>query len=445
MLSKTSFSLNTLSAFLLCLFVLTNACKKDDPDPCDLQTWFLDADSDGLGDPDTSIQECQQPDGYVANNEDTDDSHNDNSTAIDETFNGRIDLNSLYNYANQPIPNYINKDNTNVNPITDAGATLGRVLFYDRGLSADYSTACADCHQQAIAFSDPEILSEGANDQTGRHSMRLINARFSEEIRFFWDERAASLEQQTTMPIQDHAEMGFSGLNGDPSLDDLIDRLEATDYYQELFNYVYGTPEVTEVRIQSALAQFVRSIQSFDSKYDAGLAGTNNILQPFPNFTQQENQGKQLFLAPPVFNPAGERVDGGLGCQGCHRGPEFDIDPASLNNGLIRVANNPDLTDLTVTRAPSLRDLFKPDGTENGPFMHDGSLATMEEVLDHYNELVFDPGVNNALDVRLRGGGPNGPGQKLQMTDGEKEAVIAFLKTLAGSDVYTNEKWSDPF
>lgn len=351
---------------------------------------------------------------------------------------GTIDLNNLFNYANQDLPNYITKDNTpGNNQITDARATLGRVLFYDKNLSANNTIACASCHQQEFAFSDPLPLSLGLNGgQTGRSSMRLINAGFADENRFFWDERANSLETQTTMPIQDHVEMGFSGDNGDPDFDSLIIKLEAIEYYQDLFTFAFGNPNISEQRMRRALAQFIRSIQSFDSKYDEGIAQANNPNAPFPNFTPEENAGKALFMTAP---PAG-----GAGCQACHRAPEFDIAPNSNNNGVITVANDPDAVDLTNTRSPSLRDLVNPNGTLNSPMMHDGSFTSLMDVINHYDNIVFDSLINPDLDPRLRGG-PNGQGQNLQLTQQEKDDLEAFLGTLTGVAVYTEEKWSDPF
>ena len=186
--------------------------------------------------------------------------------------------------------------------------------FYDKNLSSNNTISCSSCHKQEFAFSDSNVASTGVNGTTGRHSMRLINSRFATETKFFWNERAINLETQTTMPIKDHGEMGFSGENGDLSFDDLIIKLSAIGYYKELFKFVYGTEEITEAKIQSALAQFIRSIQSFDSKYDAGRALATNDGQPFSNFTAQENQGKNLFLSPPVFNTNGVRTSGGLGC-----------------------------------------------------------------------------------------------------------------------------------
>ncbi len=358
---------------------------------------------------------------------------------VNSVFKGKIDLENLANYANQTIPTYINRDNTNTNPISDKAATLGRVLFYDKKLSVNNQIACASCHKQSLAFGDLPQASIGVNGSTGRHSMRLVNARFSAEAKFFWNERAATLEAQTTQPIQDHAEMGYSGQNGDPSINDLITKLEAVPYYQELFDFVFGDSEITENRLQIALSQFVRSIQSFDSKYDIGRAQVANDGQPFPNFTNQENMGKNMFLTPPQFDQNGNRVAGGLGCAGCHRPPEFDIDPNSLNNGVIGTIAGTG-TDLTVTRSPTLRDVVKADGTSNGPFMHIGASNDLITVIDHYNQISLAG--NNNLDPRLR---PGGNPQNLQLMNGQKDAIIAFMRTLAGSNVYVDTKWSDPF
>ncbi|MEY2629860.1 MAG: Cytochrome peroxidase [Bacteroidota bacterium] len=375
----------------------------------------------------------------------SDDSSNyveiDPYAAITATFGSNINPESLYNYANQSIPGYITKDNTAGNSITNKGATLGRVLFYDKNLSSNNTISCSSCHQQANAFSDTNIASTGVNGTTGRHSMRLINVRFANETRFFWDERALNLETQTTMPIKDHGEMGFSGTNGDQNFNDLITKLSNIGYYKELFTFVYGSEEITENKIQLALAQFVRSIQSFDSKYDIGRTQVANEGQPFPNFTPQENQGKNLFLSPPVFDATGNRTSGGLGCAACHAAPEFDIDPNSRNNGIGGSINGG--PDNTVTRAPSLRDLIKPDGvTTNGPMMHTGVITTLQAAIGHYGNLTNAAQVNTNLDPRLK---PNGFGQQLHLNAQEINAVIAFLKTLSGNNVYSDVKWSNPF
>ena len=359
---------------------------------------------------------------------------------ITATFTGKINLNKLDNYASQTIPAYITKDNTAGNAITDKGATLGRVLFYDKNLSSKNTVSCSSCHIQSSAFGDIAAASTGVNGTTSRHSMRLINTRFSNESKFFWDERAITLENQVTQPIQDHIEMGFSGTLGDGNFTALITKLQNIGYYKELFKFVYGSEDITENKIQLALSQFVRSIQSFDAKYDAGRTLVANDNQQFPNFTAQENQGKNLFLTPPVFDATGNRTAGGVGCAGCHQAPEFSIDPNSRNNGIIGILNGNGI-DITNTKSPSLRDVVKTDGSSNGAFMHTANLSTLQNVIGHYGTISLAPG-NTNLDPRLR---PNGFGQKLNLTATEVDALIAFIKTLTGANVYVDTKWSTPF
>jgi len=153
--------------------------------------------------------------------------------AIKLSFGNNIDPKNLLNYANQGKPTYITKDNTRNNPITNPKATLGRVLFYDKNLSTNNTISCGSCHKQNLAFSDIAPISTGVEGGlTVRHSMRLINARFARETNFFWNERASSLELQTTMPIQDHLEMGFSGLSGRGNMISLLTKLSKINYYK---------------------------------------------------------------------------------------------------------------------------------------------------------------------------------------------------------------------
>jgi len=358
-------------------------------------------------------------------------------------FSGTIDLDFLFNYADQDVPDYITQDNVGSNYITDEQATLGRVLFYDKHLSSNNTTACASCHLQEFAFGDTSLVSLGANGLTGRHSMRLVNARFSEESRFFWDERAATLEVQTTMPIRDHGEMGYSGTNGDPEFADLLDILNNLSYYDDLLYLSYGDTEMTEERMQEALAQFIRSIQSFDSKYDEGRALVANDTMDFPNFTPIENLGKNLFISDIEFDFDGNRIGGGAACASCHRAPEFDIDPLSRSNGVTMEISGDQ--NFSIHRSPSLRDLFNPfTGELNGPLMHNGNFDNLHSVMRHYSDL--GENLSNVqiaqLDTRLRVGlNP----QLLHLTQMEINAMSAFLRTLTGNDMYVNEKWSDPF
>ncbi len=361
--------------------------------------------------------------------------------AIQAAFGTSIDLSALADYDARPTPDFIRAPNTVTSPVTNAGATLGRVLFYDPALSVDDTVSCSSCHQQANAFGDSAVVSGGVEGGvTGRHSMRLVNTQWGDEPRFFWDERAADLEDQVTRPIRDHNEHGFSGQDGRPGFDDLLTKLEGIDYYEELFAFTFGTPDVTEARMQSALSQFVNSIVSFDSRFDEGRAQVTDPFDPFPNFTFDENQGKNLFLSGPE--------DNGAGCRRCHADPEFSIFEFSGHIGTIGVAGDPASTDFTNTRSPSIRDVFKPDGTPNGPFMHDGSLATMQQVMDHYDVIPIpaDPAIQqefmDTIDTQLV---EFGQVERLNLTQVEKDQVIAFLRTLSGQAIYTDPKWASPF
>jgi cytochrome c peroxidase len=354
---------------------------------------------------------------------------------LQKTFGNKIDLSQIPDYQGQAVPSYIQKRNTSLT-IDNKKSMLGRVLFYDTRLSTTDKVSCASCHQQRFAFSDTSQASRGVNGITGRHSMRLVNVRFAEESKFFWDERASSLGDQVLQPIQDHTEMGFSNSNGNPGLTDLMAKLAAEPYYQKLFQVVDGHANVNDERVRECLVQFVASIQSFDSKYDAGRSQVAREDDNFPNFTDSENRGKRLFLRNSTFARGAVRIGEGLGCGSCHRAPEFDIDPVISNNGFIEKIGGGE--DLAVFRAPTLRDIMQADGRLNGKLMHTGTLNT-RQVLEHYNTKTV---LNDRLDPRLR---PEGKAKDLRMTEQEFQDVIAFLRTLSGNQLYTDVKWSDPF
>ena len=221
--------------------------------------------------------------GLVACNKDKDDNSGSlNTLTIDEP----ILPSSLANYSQPNLPAYYQNgpvagaDNTPVsNPVSDAGATLGRVLFYEKQMIANGTISCGSCHQAINGFSDPATLSLGfENGLTGRHSMSLANSRYYNNGAFFWDERASTLEAQVLMPIQDEVEMGLT-------LNEMVERLEGVDYYPALFSAAFGTDEINSDRVSRALAQFVRSMVSFNSKYDEGRAQVNIPTDNFPNFT----------------------------------------------------------------------------------------------------------------------------------------------------------------
>lgn len=281
-----------------------------------------------------------------------------------------------FNYANPDLPshflsaNVVRIDNTpNNNQVTDAGATLGRVLFYDVKLSANNSVSCASCHTQSTSFADTRTLSLGfEGGETGRNSMGLANAKYYNNGRFFWDERANSLEEQVLMPIQDEVEMGLS-------LEELVSKIQASDYYSPLFSEAFGDSNVTSERISLALSQFVRSMVSYESRYDQGLAAVNgNSNADFPNFTEIENLGKNLFFS------------GRTQCANCHEAVTFNGDQAR-NNGLDAV--NTDLGLGAVTGNANDNGKFKVNSLRNialtAPYMHDGRFETLDQVIGFYD------------------------------------------------------------
>jgi cytochrome c peroxidase len=346
-----------------------------------------------------------------------------------------INISDLENYSSPDYPvhydnNILNMDNSPIdNPITNIGASLGRVLFYDENLSVNGTISCASCHKQDLGFTDENQFSKGFEDGlTGAHSMRLGNINFYVGDAMFWDKRAVSVEDQSTKPIQDEVEMGFDAAHG--GLDALINKMNGLEYYPILFAEAFGDKNITENRVQKALSQFIRSMVSTNSKFDDGFAQVfnqggqgqgpgGNIMMDFPNFTEQENLGKRLFAMPPQT--------GGAACLGCHQAPTFVLNENSRSNGL-------DQGETTIFKSPSLKNIGL-----TGPYMHDGRFATLMEVVEHYNSGIQ---AGPALDNRLRMG-PNT--QNLNLTNQEKHALVAFLNTLNDDVLITDPKFSDPF
>lgn len=331
-----------------------------------------------------------------------------------------------YRYANVELPAHFtqparNDDNTPAhNPLTDDGATLGRVLFYDTRLSANNRTSCASCHLQAHAFSDPRPASKGFRGAlTDRRAMPLVNLRYYQRARFFWDERAGNLEKMVLQPIHSRIEMGQDSKT-------LVDLLARDASYPNLFTRAFGDPEISEPRIGKALAQFLRSMVSYQSRYDNARAPAQAAHDDFDIFTRQENRGKALFMRH---------------CGNCHMqdGNEHFFVPTPANTGLR--PDNPaadggvgDVTlhaeDLGSFKSPSLRNV-----EVTAPYGHDGRFAALEAVIDHYSEnAIVDPNVGYVI--------PIGP---LKFTASEKAALAAFLKTLTDRTFLSDPKFANPF
>jgi len=337
------------------------------------------------------------------------------------------------------------------NPITDAGATLGRVLFFDTQLSANTTTSCASCHRGEVAFGDDVVASLGfAGGGTTRNAMTLQEVRFYSRGRMFWDERAATLEDQVLQPIQNEIEMGMS-------LDDVVDRIRAREFYAPLFTAAFGDDRVTSERISRALAQYVRAIVSFDSKWDQGVVQVASIADPFPNFTAEENRGKTIFFGQ--HDPALRGL-----CGTCHMRdnplatrppppPNAPPPPPQTNvaffqpigptdNGLPTLEG--DLGIGGLTGAPQQRNQFKPPSLRNvglsAPYMHDGRFTTLEQVVDYYDhEITATPNLHPLL--RAMDGTP----LRLRLPPSDRAALVAFLKTLNDTSLATDVRFSDPF
>ncbi|MBW3542147.1 MAG: cytochrome-c peroxidase [Planctomycetes bacterium] len=346
---------------------------------------------------------------------------------------GHVDQSQLREWDNTPADN----------PLTNHGATLGRVLFYDRQLSRNGSVACASCHRQDAGFTDPRRLSVGLEGgRTRRNAMGLANLRYTNlkgrRPGFFWDERAQTLEDQALMPIQDEVEMGMA-------LDDLCGKLCELPYYPPLFEAAFDSSEVTSERVARAIAQFVRSLESWDSRFDREAAAAlkaGDGTGDFAGFTREENLGKRLFLE-------------GLGgvaefaCAMCHIPPTFNTEHAR-NIGLELDYKDPGLGGLerppNEPFTPSNEGKFKAPSLRNieltAPYMHDGRFATLEEVVEHYSGGVH-PHPNLALAFEDDDSPEATSG--MRFTQEQKTSLVAFLKTLTDKRFVSDERFSDPF
>ena len=328
-------------------------------------------------------------------------------------------LDGYVDYAVNNLPAHfdteIARDNTPAsNPITDAGATLGRVLFYDKRLSHNNSMACSSCHFQENGFADPNPKSMNLDGTlSSRHSMALANSKFYPNGRFLSDESAPTLEDQVLMPIVT-PELGTD-------MATVKAKLTGAGFYDDLFTAAFGTPEVTTDRVSKALAQFVRSMVSYNSKFDSifdeeGRADVSRL-------SAMEQHGLQL------FNGAGR-------CASCHESSAQITDQVH-NNGLNLFSDDPGAGGGKFKSA-SLRN-----AEVRGAFMHDGRFRSLTEVVEFYSEEIQ---AHPELDFRLRENfDPAGDPVSLDFSEEDVDAIVAFLQTLTDWDFLTDPKFSDPF
>ncbi len=262
------------------------------------------------------------------------------------------------------------------NPLSIEKIALGRKLFFDKRLSRDGSIACASCHDPNLAFSDARPVALGIAGRKGtRRSPRIANRAYGKS--FFWDGRAATLEEQVGGPIANPLEM-------DLPVAEAASRVN-----------------LSETELHRALASYVRTILAGDSPYDRFVAGDRTALNA------QAQEGLKIFR-------------GKGGCIACHLGPNL-TDESFHNTGVGtgdegRAKWSGRLEDTAAFKTPSLREV-----ASTPPYMHDGSVATLEDVVEHYNR---GGRANPHLDSELH---------QLQLTDAEKRALVAFLKSLSGT------------
>jgi cytochrome c peroxidase len=292
---------------------------------------------------------------------------------------------------------------------------LGRWLFYDTRLSADNSLSCASCHRPEFAFSQKTPVSTGINGVNGtRKSPSLVNlaARTvlpdrpdDTEQTFFWDGRVSSLEHQVLAPIANRSEMGLDHQS-------MVDRLSALKGYRPYFNEAFGSDEITQERVASALSDYVRTRMSGNSPYDRwSYAGEANAI------SEQAKRGSELFF----FTAR---------CATCHAGFNFS-DGRFHNLGLGWDAVTQKFKDegrFAVSHVERDRGAFKTPGlrevSKHPPYMHDGSLATLRDVVEFYANATVQSRTIPNRSVRLIG--PN------RLTDADIDALVAFLETLDG-------------
>ncbi|MFZ1331078.1 MAG: cytochrome c peroxidase [Flavobacteriales bacterium] len=311
------------------------------------------------------------------------------------------------------------------NPITVEGIALGRFLFYEERLSGDNTLSCGSCHSQAAAFSDaPNQFSTGIDGLQGhRNSMALMNLGWG--ANFFWDGRSATLEQQILEPVKDPIEMHETWPNA-------IAKLQDDEAYRQLFEAAFGGTDIDSLRAAKAIAQFLRTMISGNSRFDQALRFEIAL-------TPEEQLGIALTQAEGGFPPLVPLGQGGADCFHCHpHGGSLFTDGVIRNNGLDSV-----FTDLGlggITGLPQDMGKFKTPSLRNvaltAPYMHDGRFQTLEEVIEHYNSgghasTTIDP------NMKYTTGG-------LSLTPEKKAQLLAFLNSLTDMDFVNNPAFSDP-
>ena len=320
------------------------------------------------------------------------------------------------------------------NPLTKEGINLGRMLFYDPILSGDSTLACAGCHNQAFGFTDDaKQFSTGIDGLEGdRNAMAIFNLVWGRG--FFWDGRASSIEEQASQPVPNPIEMHEEWVNVEQKLLDHAD-------YPQLFFDAFGIDTPSEDLATKALAQFMRTILTYNSRYDKHIRG--ELLGTGQELTESEERGMIIFFNPNFGDP-----DGAGDCFHCHGNILFqDVSTNGQyrNNGLQAAATIYDFPDPgrgEVTQDPDDYGKFKVPTLRNialtGPYMHDGRFQTLEEVVEFYNSgMEQSPTVDGQMEAAIFGG--------LFLTEQQKTDLVNFLKTLTDEEFADNPDYANPF
>lgn len=311
------------------------------------------------------------------------------------------------------------------NPMTVEGVALGRKLFYEEMLSGDNTMSCASCHAPVNSFTDPNQFSTGIDGiQGNRNSMALVNLGWQKF--FFWDGRAGSLEQQILGPVPNPIEMH-------QSWKDAVAKLDQDVNYRNLFYKAFGEPGIDSLKVTKAIAQFIRTMISGESKYDVmykfenSLPLSSNDQAILPTVTPEEWAGYDLFKS---LN--------GADCLHCHSGVLMHINKFS-NNGMDATFSDPgrggitgNPNDMGRFKIPTLRNIAL-----TAPYMHDGRFANLDQVIDHYSTgLVSSPTIDPLMEHLATAG--------VQLDVQERDLLKKFLMTLTDYNFVNNPKFQDP-
>ena len=282
------------------------------------------------------------------------------------------------------------------NPYSKQKVELGRLLYFDNRLSADGSVSCASCHHPKFAFADGLPVSTGIKGQKGgRSAPTVFNRAYS--LAQFWDGRAASLEEQAKGPMANPIEMGNTH-------DGVVTRVKSIPGYKVLFASAFGAGEIDIDQVAKAIATYERTVLSGNSPYDRYRAGKKSAM------TAQQIRGYDVFV-----NKAK--------CDQCHEGINFTTN-AYHNLGVGTDRPNPDEGRSAVTRNPADWGAFKTptlrESANTAPYMHDGSLKTLRDVVDYYDKGGIP---NKNLDEKIK---------PLRLTEQDKNDLVEFLKALNG-------------